>query len=629
MIVPGTIIGHRYRIIETIGAGGMANVYLAVNLTSRKQVAIKMLKEEYRNDAEFLRRFEREAKAVLHLSHDNIVRAYGVGEADGLPYIVLEYIEGQTLKQIVSENGPMPPRLAVSMGLQVLDALDAAHSAGIIHRDVKPQNVIVTPEGKCMLTDFGIARDADASTITFAGSTILGSVHYLSPEQAQGKPVTQASDLYSVGVLLYELITGQVPFTGDNSVAIALMHINDEPVPPIQLHPKTPPALNDVIMRALKKNLAERYATAREMAKQLKRTLTEPDGVFARVYTPEQTATPVTTAVKKKKRRKRFHATLKIGVAVAALLAVIISLFFIFRGVYNNEGTSMEVVPVLTERNVQEATQKAESFGFMLEVREYENSDAVPYGNVMLQSPESGARAKLGSVIYVTVSAGTGIIPMPDLRGKTPDEAKAALESAGLHAGTTQYRVSDTAIGYVCGQSILAGSEVQPGSYVDIWISATSSSTLEMPPLTGEVQNLALSRLSEAGFSNVSVRYDFSSAEEVGLVVAQEPPAKENVIVNTPVFLTVSGTHDQPYAADVAFNLDIPENDTRVSVTMQENYNGFDFSCILFEKTMAKGEKIPVSFTAYAPTEGPYTLYLYSNGVEQAVREITFIKREP
>ncbi len=629
MIVPGSIIGHRYRIVETIGAGGMANVYLAINLTSRRQVAIKVLKEEFINDAEFLRRFEREAKAVLHLSHDNIVRAYGVGEAEGLPYIVLEYIEGQTLKQIVSENGPMPSRLAVSMGLQILDALAAAHSAGIIHRDVKPQNVIVTPEGRCMLTDFGIARDAESSTITFAGSTILGSVHYLSPEQAQGKPVSQASDLYSVGILLYELLTGQVPFTGDNSVAIALMHINDDPVPPIQLNPRIPPALNDVIMRALKKNLSERYVTAREMAKQLKRTLTEPDGSFAKVYMPEQPAASTVSAPRKRKRKKRFHATLKIGVSVAAILAGIITLFIILRGVYSGEQTSMEVVPVLTERTLAEAMQKADTFGFTLEVREYENSDSIPYGNIMLQSPESGAKAKLGSVIYVTISAGTGIISMPDLRGMTPDEATSALEAAGLHAGTTQYRVSDTAIGYVCGQSILAGSEVLPGSYVDIWISATSSSTLEMPTLTGEVQNLALRLLGEAGFSNVYVRYDYASNEEVGLVVEQQPLAKENVVVSAPVYLTVSGTHDQPYAADVAFNLDIHENDTMVMVTMQQDYDGFDYNCILYEKSLPKGEKIPVSFTAYAASEGPYTFFLYSNGVEQAVREITFIKREP
>ena len=195
MMTSGTIVGHRYRILEVIGTGGMAHVYRAMNLSSRKIVAIKVLKDEFRNDAEFLRRFEREARAVLHLSHDNIVRAYDVGETDGLPYIVLEFIDGRTLKDILVENGPMPPRIAVALAVQVLDALNAAHSAGIIHRDVKPQNVIVMQNGKVKLMDFGIAREVDANTVTFTGSTVLGSVHYLSPEQAKGQPVTEGSDL--------------------------------------------------------------------------------------------------------------------------------------------------------------------------------------------------------------------------------------------------------------------------------------------------------------------------------------------------------------------------------------------------------------------------------------------------
>ena len=186
MIAPGTIVGHRYRIIDLIGTGGMAHVYRAVNLSTHKVVAIKVLKSEFRNDAEFLRRFEREARAVLHLSHENIVRAYDVGDTDGLPYIVLEYVDGRTLKDILVENGPMPPRIAVALVVQVLDALDAAHAAGIIHRDVKPQNVIVTQSGKVKLMDFGIARDVNANTVTFSGATVLGSVHYLSPEQAKG-----------------------------------------------------------------------------------------------------------------------------------------------------------------------------------------------------------------------------------------------------------------------------------------------------------------------------------------------------------------------------------------------------------------------------------------------------------
>ena len=229
MISPGTIVGHRYRIVKLIGTGGMAHVYLAENLATHKVVAIKVLKDEFRDDAEFLRRFEREAKAVLHLSHDNIVRAFEVGEMGDLPYIVLEYVDGRTLKDILDENGPMPPRIAVALVVQVLDALGAAHASGIIHRDVKPQNVIVMQSGKVKLMDFGIARDLNANTVTFSGATVLGSVHYLSPEQAKGQPVAEGSDLYSAGIMLYEMLTGRLPFNGENSVSIALKHINENP----------------------------------------------------------------------------------------------------------------------------------------------------------------------------------------------------------------------------------------------------------------------------------------------------------------------------------------------------------------------------------------------------------------
>ncbi len=631
MIPAGQIIGHRYRVAELIGTGGMSYVYRAINLATRRTVAVKVLKEEFINDAEFLRRFEREARAVLHLSHDNIVRAYDVGETNGLPYIVLEYVEGQTLKQIVTENGPMPPRLAVSMTLQVLEALAAAHKAGIIHRDVKPQNVIVTPMGKCMLTDFGIAREADASTITFAGNTILGSVHYLSPEQAKGKPVTEASDLYSAGVMLYELLTGQVPFDGDNSVAIALMHINDEPTPPIRLNPKVPPALNDVVMRALNKNLDQRYANAAEMSKQLKRTLTDPTGDYAKTYAPQlsgSTGQHHTGTLRRKKKQRRVHGPWKLAVAVAALVMIFIGVFLATRSAITSSESSMEIVPVLTMRSLDEARERAQNYGFVLEVREHEVSESVPYNNIILQSPESGIRARRGTTIQVTVSLGPDVLTMPDLRGYTPDEAAKALSDMGLVQGTVQYRISDVAIGYVCSQSIVSGSEVTPGTVVDLWISATSASSFEMPEVNGEIFNLALAALSQAQFSQVFVRFDETSNQENGLVLSQLPEAGTDVVSDTPVYITVSGPQTLDYLSDVAFNLDITESATKVMAAVLESSNGFAYYRILSEATLEPGERVPFTFTAYAQSEGAQELILYVNGVENRRQSTTFIRRE-
>ncbi|MDD3401666.1 MAG: protein kinase [Eubacteriales bacterium] len=279
----GEILNHKYRIIELIGTGGMAHVYRAINMSSRKIVAIKMLKEEFGRDPEFLRRFEREARASLHLSHENIVRAYGVGQHNGLPYIVLEYVEGSTLKELIKQNGVLPTKTAISICCQLLDALDAAHSHGIIHRDVKPQNIIINSKGRVKLTDFGIARDVSASTVTFAGSNVVGSVHYISPEQAKGDLVSEASDVYSVGVTLYEMLTGDVPFKAETTVSVALMHLQNEPRQPIELNDKITPALNDIILRSMQKDPLKRYSTAKSMRSDLVRSIQEPYGTFPRV----------------------------------------------------------------------------------------------------------------------------------------------------------------------------------------------------------------------------------------------------------------------------------------------------------------------------------------------------------
>ncbi len=276
------IIDRKYQILDEIGSGGMAYVYKAVNMTNRRTVAIKMLKPEYKDDAEFLRRFSREAGTVLNLSHENIVRAYDVGKYQGMPYIVMEYVEGHTLKDLIDQNGPLPIRTAIGITCQILDALTVAHQHGIIHRDVKPQNVIVTDRGKAKLTDFGIAREAKATTSTFNGKKVLGSVHYISPEQAKNAIATEESDLYSVGVTLYEMLTGTVPFTSDSTVTIALKHIQEKPVPPMERNPEIPVALNDIVMRALEKEPSDRYESARAMRADLVRSIANPNGTFVR-----------------------------------------------------------------------------------------------------------------------------------------------------------------------------------------------------------------------------------------------------------------------------------------------------------------------------------------------------------
>ncbi|MEA5049052.1 MAG: protein kinase [Eubacteriales bacterium] len=623
MIASGTIVGHRYRIVELIGTGGMAHVYRAINLSSRKAVAIKVLKDEFRNDAEFLRRFEREARAVLHLSHENIVRAYDVGETDGLPYIVLEFVDGKTLKEILDENGPMPPRIAVALVVQVLDALGAAHAAGIIHRDVKPQNVIVMQSGKVKLMDFGIAREVNANTVTFTGSTVLGSVHYLSPEQAKGLPVAEGSDIYSTGIMLYEMLTGKVPFDGENSVAIALKHISDIPKPPIELNAKVTPALNDIILRSLNKDINRRYASASDMSDHLRRALKEPTGDFARFGpTASKPASP------KKPVKKRPHGTLKIGVAVAAIVLMLIGIFLVLRGAYQSDEASFEVVPTIVDRSLDDARQKVENFGFSFDIQDYEYNDSVVSGNIIYQTPEAGTKAKHGTTIYGIVSLGPASPTVPNLIGLSPDEARHALQESGLMLGSVTYRISEVAIGYVCEQSLPPETETTNGQTVDIVISASSETTFEMPYAMDQPLNLILDQLRLASFNNLFIRYADSDIVEDGVVYLQDPLPGTQVLPETPVTLTVCGKPTYDFEADIAFNVDVDSSGTKVVAVMQEAYNGLSYYRILFEDTLEKGEKVPVSFTAYSDVEGTREVILFCDGKEVKQQDFTFTAKE-
>ena len=354
------IIDNKYRVIREVGSGGMANVYRAINMSSRKVVAVKMLKEEYLNDQEFLRRFEREARASLELSHENIVRAYGVGEDNGIPYIVLEYVEGKTLKELIRESpgGHLSVQQAIGICSQVLDALSYAHAHGIIHRDVKPQNVIVTNRGKAKLADFGIAREVTASTVTFSGKNVVGSVHYISPEQAKGLPATAESDIYSTGISLYEMLTGTVPFIGDTTVATALMHLSNAPKPPRELNPAIPPALNDIILRAIEKEPGMRYANAKLMRSDLIRSLSHPNGTFARDRESKEQKTPF------RRMSLSVYAWISISVFTPILVIFLAYLGFVNHWCAGNADTEDTILiptasPTTANVTVPAQTQKA------------------------------------------------------------------------------------------------------------------------------------------------------------------------------------------------------------------------------------------------------------------------------
>lgn len=607
MVTANQLVSGRYRIKSLIGSGGMANVYKAYDEESQRIVALKVLKDEHRGDMEFVRRFEREAQAVLILSHENIVRSYDVGEDDGVSYIVLEYVEGKTLKEIIKEEGPLSPKTAVNYACQVLDALSHAHERGIIHRDVKPQNVIITPRGKAKLTDFGIARDAAATTRTFAGTNVIGSVHYISPEQARGDNATAGSDIYSCAIMLYEMLTGSVPFSGDNSVAVALKHLQEEIIPPIQVNSKIPRALSDVVVKAAAKNINMRYFTARQMKADLQRSLREPHGKFARIASP----------------RQEHKKSTSIGIGNIALMVVVVlglfaTMFFIARAMRDDENVSNGeyVVPTLVGKQVSEAETLAKLRGFALEVLEYRGSEEFEEGQIIFQMPIVGTKGNEGDVIQVVVSSGSDYETVPNLVGLSVQDAIAQMQDVDLNLGTIEYGKSSLPDGQIFRQEPVAETDTFAGDVVDIWVSGTPGGNSEMPSLVAKPMLLdeAIAALQEAKFARIWVHPETPvtlCTEDT--VLRQSPSANVTVPSAVTVEIWVCRTDLGPYCSDIVFNIDVTDTEKPVIVTAKIA-EGVEM--VLYETTLPVGLQQPVSFTAYLRTGGEYECTVYVGGEE-------------
>ena len=607
MVTANQLVSGRYRIKSLIGSGGMANVYKAYDEESQRIVALKVLKDEHRGDMEFVRRFEREAQAVLMLSHENIVRSYDVGEDDGVSYIVLEYVEGKTLKEIIKEEGPLSPKTAVNYACQVLDALSHAHERGIIHRDVKPQNVIITPRGKAKLTDFGIARDAAATTRTFAGTNVIGSVHYISPEQARGDNATAGSDIYSCAIMLYEMLTGSVPFSGDNSVAVALKHLQEEIIPPIQVNSKIPRALSDVVVKAAAKNINMRYFTARQMKADLQRSLREPHGKFARIASP----------------RQEHKKSTSIGIGNIALMVMVVlglfaTMFFIARAMRDDENVSNGeyVVPTLVGKQVSEAETLAKLRGFALEVLEYRGSEEFEEGQIIFQMPIVGTKGNEGDVIQVVVSSGSDYETVPNLVGLSVQDAIAQMQDVDLNLGTIEYGKSSLPDGQIFRQEPVAETDTFAGDVVDIWVSGTPGGNSEMPSLVAKPMLLdeAIAALQEAKFARIWVHPETPvtlCTEDT--VLRQSPSANVTVPSAVTVEIWVCRTDLGPYCSDIVFNIDVTDTEKPVIVTAKIA-EGVEM--VLYETTLPVGLQQPVSFTAYLRTGGEYECTVYVGGEE-------------
>ena len=555
----GRVISGRYEVQAIVGTGGMAVVYRAWDRKNRRMVAIKVLRPEFEQDEEFVRRFSREAEAAAKMSHENIVNLLDVGKDNDMRYIVMEYVDGQTLKEVIRQKGRIPPETAVRMAIRILAAVDHAHKNGIVHRDIKPQNILVDARGTVKVADFGIARLKTAQTtrIDDKQNSALGSVHYFSPEQASGEVADEKSDLYSMGVVLYEMLTGEVPFDGDTAVSVALKHVSEEPRSMREIVPSISRGLDEVVMRALAKDSARRYQTAAEFAGDLRKALVRPRGGFVSYpMTREEQERLREEQRREAARRKRRLRLATFVAAVAVGVATISALVWYFAAVYN-----METVPMAVGSEEAAAVASLYDRGFEV-TTEYAYSEEYPEGLVIDQSIASGERRRRGTEVSITVSAGSQWVYFENMTGWTLEEVYAELTGLGIAAErvSVTYAVSEQPVGCVASQSPEAGWITRE---TDITL-VLSAETVEVPTLTGLTLEGARALAEAEGLKIGEVSEGYSADAPAGTVIAQSVASGEVVAVGTEIALTISQPRQVLYYPVSNYTIVVPLDDVEV-----------------------------------------------------------------
>ena len=609
----GTVLENRYELECLVGTGGMAEVYRAFDREENRTVAIKMLKREYCEDGQYMRRFERETQAMLTLDCPNIVRAFSYGTYEGRGYIVLEYIEGLTLKEYLKTKGKLSPRAAVHIACRVLNALDAAHKGGYVHRDVKPQNVLISTDKTIKLTDFGIAKDTASITRTFDGNNVVGSVHYISPEQASGGTVGVESDIYSVGIMLYEMLVGEPPFDGDNSVQIALKHINEPLTPPMEKDPDISPALSDVIVKATAKDLSVRYSSAEALKNDLIRALREPESRFA--YVENAGRLSKDTGKKGGSRVKLWHFILPASLMVALVLGMFTFWYFYMFG--NSGKSTLSKVPDVLDRTVEEATELLKNREFDIRVAGTLSDSEYEEGRICKQSPASGTALEKNSTVDVWLSSGTATVSMKSLIGMTLDEAAAELFALGISVDSISYTASDEAEGTIVWQSIPEGTELIPGEEtISVEISGYQGVTLiPMPNLMKITSVSGINRILSI-YGVMSWRYRFGTEKKGDSTAAayqQNPSAGLPVLPSaTAVEVTLFALEKDIAVSDVSFEMVVDSDGTPIEVVLICDDGEF----ILYETVLDKQDAASVKFRASFYREGEYVLAVLAGGSE-------------
>lgn len=657
----GKILGKRYEIVEKIGGGGMALVYKArCNLLNRF-VAIKVLRPEFINDKDLLDKFRKESQAAASLSHPNIVNVYDVGEEDDVYYIVMEYVNGKTLKELIKEKGRLSKEEILDFSRQIALALKHAHSNHIVHRDIKPHNILITEDNRAKVTDFGIALAATSSTITNTGS-IIGSVHYFSPEQARGGYTDEKSDLYSLGIVMYEMATGRLPFEGDAPITVALKHIQENPEAPSKYNPSISKSLEAIIIKLMQKEQSARYINASELIEDLYKAKNNFDlGDIDRTLKIEDSPTqiiPMVTAneIKEltgsqdetktddsiiKKQNLNKKRKLVIGSAIAA--ALLAALVFTFGFFYVSDLFKVEdvEVPDFVGKNIEDAKKEAEEIGLRLNVSSKYDAN-IPKDEIISQTTSVGMKVRKGFEVKVVVSEGRKLATVPDLVYKTRSDAERMLKDEGLDIGDTKEEFSELPIGTVIYQNPLAEYQVPEGSKVDITVSkGPEVVTFPMPNLVGKTLEEAKIILEQNNLKIGSVKEEYSNVYVRGHVMDQNIPANADVSKESVVNLVVSkGTDDPDHMEEIEEGNGEEQEETTtpstktISIGLKE-YEGvgtidveiYQIGSLNNKKVFSKKHNVDEEgsfIRAQVSGTGTQEFVVYINGEKKDTVEVTF-----
>ncbi|MFZ5966320.1 MAG: Stk1 family PASTA domain-containing Ser/Thr kinase [Bacillota bacterium] len=547
----GRLLGNRYEIIEKIGGGGMALVYKAKCQLLNRYVAVKILRPEFTSDEDFISKFKRESQAAASLSHPNIVNIYDVGEEENdIYYIVMEYVKGKTLKKIIKEKAPFSIDETINIAKQIALALQHAHANHIVHRDIKPHNILVTDDGRVKVTDFGIARAVTSSTVTNTGN-VIGSVHYFSPEQARGGYTDEKSDIYSLGIVMYEMSTGRVPFEGESPISVALKHIHEDVTLPTLINPDIPKALEDIILKAIQKDQIKRYNNAKEILEDLNQALRQPSGGFVKFEEDDDCPTQVIPVVKEKDIKttktlepqpvvhKKHNKTLTIiAIAVAFVLALAFTGGLFFKSFFTAQEKE---VPNLVGMTYEAAKINIENLGLKAEIASEQYSSSFDAGEIISQEPEAGETVKTGFPIKLTISKGAKLVEVPNLINKSINELEYILSNANLAEGIVKYENNSLPNGVILSQDPEPRKKVPEGTEVNIIVSqGPEIKMFLMPNLVGEDVEAAKKTIETLGLVLGKIDYKFDDNIEKDIVISQSIQPSIQVEENKTVDLTVS-----------------------------------------------------------------------------------------